>query len=151
MKKKDWGYAVWTLFHTLACKLKPEYSKETDVLYSHIITICQNLPCPDCQEHASKILASVHVKHVTASKDTLIQFLYVFHNMVNKSTGVPDFPKEGLTNYNRANTQRVVSHFIRIMTTNMNNEKLMMDAFRRQKYMTAFINYIKTNAYKYNA
>jgi UDP-glucose 6-dehydrogenase len=98
-----------------------------------------------------KILASVNVKQVTANKDTLIQFLYAFHNVVNKSTGVPDFPKEGLAIYNRANTQRVVAHFNRIMTTNMNNEKLMMDAFRRQKYMTAFQTYIKTNGYKYNA
>jgi hypothetical protein len=152
MKKKDWGYAVWTLFHTLACKMKGEYgSTEPAVLYSHITTICYNLPCPDCQEHAMKILASVNVKQVTANKDTLIQFLYAFHNVVNKSTGVPDFPKEGLAIYNRANTQRVVAHFNRIMTTNMNNEKLMMDAFRRQKYMTAFQTYIKTNGYKYNA
>lgn len=151
MKKKDWGYAVWTLFHTLAYKLKPEHSQETNMLYSHIITICHNLPCPDCQEHASKILAKVNAKQVTASKDALINFLYTFHNIVNKSTGVPDFPKEGLNMYNRANTQRVVAHFIRVMNTNMNNEKLMMDAFRRQKYMTAFINYIKTNGYKYNA
>jgi hypothetical protein len=152
MKKKDWGYAVWTLFHTLASKMKPEYSStETAVLYSHIVTICQNLPCPDCQEHASKILAMVNVKQVTASKDTLCQFLYAFHNIVNKRTGVPDFPKEGLDMYNNANTQRVVAHFVRIMTTNMNNEKLMMDAFRRQKYMTAFQNYIRVNGYKYNA
>ena len=151
MKKKDWGYAVWTLFHTLAYKLKPEYSNETAVLYSHINNICNNLPCPDCQEHATKILASVNVKQITANKDALIHFLYVFHNIVNKTTGVPDFPKEGLSIYSRANTQRVVTHFIRIMSTNMNNEKLMMDTFRRQKYMTAFQNYINANGYKYNA
>jgi len=151
MKKKDWGYAVWTLFHTLACKLKPEYSNEAAVLYNHITIICHNLPCPDCQAHATKILARVNAKQVSCSKEMLIHFLYTFHNIVNKSTGVPDFPKDGLNMYNRANTQRVVAHFMRIMNTNMNNEKLMMDAFRRQKYMAAFTNYIKTNGYKYNA
>ena len=150
MKKKDWGNAVWYLFHTLASKLKPEYGSEVGVLFGHITTICHNLPCPDCQEHASKILATTNVRQVAATKDTLIQFLFAFHNIVNKRLGVPDFPNENLSMYARANTQRVVAHFIQVMSTNMNNEKLMMDAFRRQKYMTAFINYIKTNGYKYN-
>lgn len=150
MKKKDWGNAVWYLFHTLAYKLKPEYNSEAWVLFGHIISICHNLPCPDCQEHASKILSSVNGRQVSATKDALIQFLYTFHNTVNKRIKVPEFSKEGLTMYARANTQKIVAHFIHIMTANTNNEKLMMDAFRRQKYMTAFINYIKTNGYKYN-
>jgi hypothetical protein len=150
MKKKDWGNAVWFLFHTLAYKLKPEYGNETVALYGHITSICNNLPCPDCQEHANRILASVNAKNVTASRENFVQFLLSFHNIVNKRLGVPDFPNENLSMYARANTQRVVAHFIQVMSTNMNNEKLMMDAFRRQKYMTAFINYIKTNGYKYN-
>ena len=150
MKKKDWGNAVWYLFHTLASKLKPEYSSEALVLFGHIRTICHNLPCPDCQEHASKVLSSVNSKQVSASKDALIQFLYTFHNTLNKRIKVPEFPKEGLSMYGRANTQRIVAHFINIMSANTNNDKLMMDAFRRQKYMTTFINYIKTNGYKYN-
>lgn len=150
MKKKDWGNAVWYLFHTLAYKLKPEYGNEVGALFGHISAICYNLPCPDCQAHASKILATVNTRQVTANKEALIQFLFSFHNVVNKSINVPEYPKEGLAIYARANTQRVVAHFIRIMSMSMNNEKLMMDAFRRQKYMNSFISYIRANGYKYN-
>lgn len=150
MKKKDWGYAVWVLFHTLAHKLKPEYPLEPAILYKHIADICNNLPCPDCLEHANKVLSTVNVRQVALNKDTLIQFLYSFHNIVNKKINVPEFPKEYLNIYAKANTSRIVTHFINIMNSNMNNEKLMMDSFRRQKYITNFVNYIKTNGYKYN-
>ena len=50
MKKKEWGNAVWLLFHTLAEKIKPEYKGELIILVSHISSICNNLPCPDCQQ-----------------------------------------------------------------------------------------------------
>jgi hypothetical protein len=151
MKKKDWGNAVWLLFHTLAHKLKPEYSNETGILFTHINNICNNLPCPDCQEHANKILSRTNKKAIASSKESLIQFLYVFHNMVNKSINTPEFPKEKLNIYANANTRNVVAHFIKLMSSNMNNDKLMMDSFRRQNYMSVFINYIKMNGYKYNA
>ena len=42
MKKKDWGNAVWILFHTLAEKIKPEYTEELIVIVSHITSICNN-------------------------------------------------------------------------------------------------------------
>ena len=150
MKKKDWGNAVWYLFHTLAFKLKPEYSKETTVLFYHINNICNNLPCPDCQEHATKILARTNPRAVTSSREALIIFLFTFHNIVNKSIQLPEFPKDSLNMYERANTRNVVAHFINIMKLNINNSKMMMDSFRRQSYMNTFITYINTNSYKYN-
>jgi hypothetical protein len=150
MKKKEWGNAVWILFHTLAYKLKPEYSRETVALFSHILSICNNLPCPDCQEHAGRILSRTNKAGITSSRESLIQFLFTFHNMVNKSISTPEFRKEQLDMYATANTRNVISNFIRIMSVNANNEKLMMNSFRRQNYMNSFTNYIKANAYKYN-
>jgi hypothetical protein len=47
MKKKDWGNAVWLLFHTLSEKIKDEHVSELSILVSHISSICYNLPCPD--------------------------------------------------------------------------------------------------------
>ena len=152
MKKKDWGNATWYLFHTLACKLKTEYSNETTVLLSHIVSICNNLPCPDCQEHASKILSMTNRKAIASSRENLIQFLFTFHNIVNKKINTPDFSKEDLqTMYSRANTQNILNNFVRIMGSNMNNDKLMMDTFRRQNYMNTFVSYMNANGYKYNA
>ena len=151
MKKSEWGNAVWYLLHTLSYKLKDEYSSETSVLYSHINSICNNLPCPDCQDHAASVLSMTNKRTVTGSKEALIHFLHTFHNMVNKKIKKPEFSREALNEkYSRANTHRVISHFIQIMSSNMNNEKLMMNSFRRQNYMNSFVMYIKQNGYKYN-
>jgi len=150
MKKSVWGNAVWLLFHTLAIKLKPEFNSETPILFSHIVTICNNLPCPDCQEHASNLLMRANHKVVTASRENLIQFLHDFHNVVNKRISKPVFSKEGLQKYANANTKNVIAHFMNIMGANMHNDKLMMQTFRRQNYMNKFTNYIKANSYKYN-
>jgi hypothetical protein len=151
MKKKDWGNSVWILFHTLAHKLKPEYSSEVSILFSHINSICSNLPCPDCQEHATSFLSRVNKRLITSSRETLIQFLCAFHNTVNKRLNTPQFPSDALNAlYSKANTRNVVAHFIGIMNSNMNNDKLMMNSFRRQNYMNSFIKYIGANSYKYN-
>ena len=151
MKKSEWGNAVWYLLHTLSYKLKDEYSSETSVLYSHINSICNNLPCPDCQDHAASVLSMTNKRTVTGSKEALIHFLHTFHNMVNKKIKKPEFSREALNEkYSRANTHRVISHFIQIMSSNMNNEKLMMNSFRRKNYMNSFVMYIKQNGYKYN-
>ena len=78
-------------------------------------------------------------------------WLHTFHNLINKRTKKAEFSKEALNDmYARANTQNVISHFIKIMSSNTNNDKLMMNSFRRQNYMKSFITYMSTNGYKYN-
>jgi len=126
MKKKDWGNAVWLLFHTLAEKLKIEYIAELPILVSHITQICSNLPCPDCQNHAMNTMGRVNVSTITTSKDALIHFLWQFHNDVNKRTKTVFYPKESLNIYKNANTKNVVNNIIRIMSATSNNEKTML-------------------------
>lgn len=149
MKKKDWGNAVWLLFHTLAEKLKPEFSSELPTLVSHINQICNNLPCPDCQQHASKTMAQVNTAAITASKEALIDFLWKFHNQVNARTKTAAFSKEGLNKYKQANTMNVVKHFIAIMSATSNNEKTMLYGFHRKLMLKNFIDYINGNIGKY--
>ena len=150
MKKKDWGNAVWLLFHTLAEKLKDEHTAEINTLVSHIVSICGNLPCPDCQQHASRVMAGVNKTMLSASKQSLIDFLWSFHNSVNQRTKTVFYPKESLEIYKRANTQNVVQNFIKIMTANSNIEKTMLNGFHKSLYMRKFIEYIRSNSYKYN-
>ena len=73
------------------------------------------------------------------------------YNIVNSHTKHAIFPKELLDIYNNANTRNVVDNFIKIMSSNMNNNNLMMDSFRRQNYMQTFIAYINNNSFKYDA
>jgi hypothetical protein len=150
MKKKVWGNAVWLLFHTLAEKLKDEHKGELRQLVIHITNICNNLPCPDCQQHASLVMARVNKDSLCASKESLIDFLWVFHNNVNVKTKTATYTKESLSIYKTANTFNVVKNFITIMQATTNNEKTMLHGFHRGLYMKQFIEYIKNNLYKYN-
>ena len=152
MKKKDWGNAIWFLFHTLAEKIKPEEATtaELNILLSHITSICNNLPCPDCQQHARQTMLLANHNSITTSKETLIHFLWQFHNEVNKRTKAPFYPKESLELYKRAKTAEVIRHFIKIMSSTSNNAKTMLYGFHRQMYIKTFVDYIKANLHKYN-
>ncbi len=151
MKKKDWGNAVWFLFHTLAEKLKPEHTQELRVLVSHITNICNNLPCPDCKQHASRAMSLVNINVVTASNNALIDFIWRFHNEVNRRIKLAYYPKESLEIYKRANTVKIVKNFITVMSATSNNEKTMLHGFHRTIYIKKFIEYMNANIHKYNA
>ncbi len=151
MKKKDWGNATWYLFHTSAQKIKPEYaSVELPILFNHIESICNNLPCPDCRNHAREIVLKANKRQVTASKENLINYLWSFHNSVNQRTGKPFYPKQSLDIYNRAITPNVVNHFIYVMRQSANSVGLMTNTVQRKMYIANFIDYINNNKHKYN-
>ena len=150
MKKKVWGNATWYLFHTLAEKLKPEFSNELPVLFSYIYDICNNLPCPDCQKHAMMAMQRANRPLITSSRENLINYLWSFHNSVNKRTGLPEFSKESLELYKRAFTITVIQHFISIMSENIRNNKGMINTFHRQIFIKKFKQYIYNNIHKYN-
>ena len=150
MKKKVWGNIVWLLFHTLAVKLKEEYRSELPILITHITSICNNLPCPDCQQHASLVMEKVNKAAISVSNETLIVFLWQFHNDVNKRNKGNYFPKESLDSYKTANTMNVIKSFINIMNATSNNQKAMLHGFHRNLYMKQFTDYVNKNLYKYN-
>jgi len=150
MQKKVWGNATWYLFHTLAEKLKPEFKSELPVLFSYIQLICNNLPCPTCQSHASETMMRVNKGTVTSSQESLINFLLFFHNSVNKRIGTPEFSKEALTMYKNAITANIIQNFINVMSENLRNQKALLNSFHRQMFIKNFKNYITANAHKYN-
>jgi hypothetical protein len=150
MKKKEWGNAVWLLFHTLAEKIKPEHTSELNILVSHISSICNNLPCPDCQQHATRVMAQANKAYLISSKENLITFLWNFHNDVNKRTNNAFYPQESLNKYKSANTINVIKNFMHIMSAVTNNEKTMLFGFHRALYMKEFTNYIRGSIGKYN-
>ena len=150
MKKKDWGNAVWFLFHTLAEKLKPEYTSEIPILVSHITNICENLPCPDCKDHASSIMKSANKTNISKSKETLIEFLWNFHNNVNHRIKSNFFKKDELIKYKSAITVQIIKNFISVMSQTTNNEKTMLHGFHRFLYIKKFVEYIQGNIHKYD-
>ena len=142
MDKATWGNATWYLFHTLAYKLKEEHSDEVPALLTHFVGICRNLPCPSCASHATTTLAVANTSLVK-DRDTLIRFLFEFHNMVNARANKDKFNMNQHDElYSRARTGLVVRNFLSVMSGNANNSRLMMDALSRQRCIKRFEEYI---------
>lgn len=111
--KLEWGEPIWTFFHTLAEKIKPEYYQgKARELFDIISLICKNLPCPICTEHASKYLNKINILSLK-TKDDMKLMLFQFHNEVNKRKQYPQFPLSELdTKYANAVTINVINNFI---------------------------------------
>ena len=148
MKLKEWGNAIWYLFHALAYKLKPEESGHANELFAVIRRICSNLPCPKCRRHASQILAKQ--KGVKGKAD-LERFLWRFHNKVNSSLKQSEMSYEDYeAMYAKANTWRIVDHFVRTMRKNMRIPGMMLDSYHRQSCVNGFIVYMRQNRHRFN-
>ena len=150
-KKIRWGEPFWNFFHILAEKVREgEFQTIRKGLLDMIFIICSNLPCPDCKTHALQIMKSTNLNHISSSKENLINFLWEFHNHVNKKNKGEFYPKEKLEVYKTANTKKVIVSFITIMSATSNNEKTMLHGFHRTLYITKFKSYINENIHKYN-
>lgn len=94
-----WGPAIWNLFHTLAEKIKPEkFNKVKFALYNQIQIIAYNLPCPICSSGA-KVYFNVINKFMVnqvKEKEDFKNFIYLFHNYVNKKKSKPLFNRINL-------------------------------------------------------
>ena len=149
MSKQEWGNATWYMFHTLAEKLKPEFSSEAGELFRQIRMLCANLPCPDCTQHATDSLKNANVRAIN-SKENITEFIWQFHNKVNARTGKTQFSREEChRKYSLAITRIIFTNFISVFRMNARNDKAMMHSYRRQNSTKVFEKYIYTNSYKY--
>ena len=134
IKSMTWGEPTWFLFHTLAEKVKNEnfvfIRKE---LLNLIYSICSNLPCPICTNHATTYLNSVNFNSIQ-TKQQLKDLLFVFHNEVNTRKGHPFFDYKQLDEkYSKANTNLIINNFINSFSNKHKNMKLIADDFIRTK------------------
>lgn len=91
-----WGPPIWTLFHVLADHVKDEhYPAVAAGLMHQIRAICRYLPCPSCAGHATEFLSKV-VPGQFATKASLQDLLWGFHNFVNQRKRLPLFPRDQL-------------------------------------------------------
>ena len=62
MSTNVWGPPTWILFHTLIAKLTDDGFNTIGLqLFRYIKRICNNLPCPDCAQHATQFLSRVNM------------------------------------------------------------------------------------------
>ena len=139
-KKKEmlWGAPTWFLLHTLAEKVKDDsFNSIRNDLFEMIRTICSNLPCPKCSNHAIEYMKYINFNSIT-NKRELQLFLFQFHNDVNKRKSVPLFEKDELSEkYSKANTINIIHNFfhffkdrsrnVNMISLNLYRERIIKD------------------------
>jgi hypothetical protein len=145
-KKMKWGEPTWYLFHTLARKVKSEdFMKIRIELLQNIVSICSNLPCPLCANHAKEYIKQNGL-YLIVTKQGLIDFFYKFHNEVNKNKDVPLFEYDQLEiKYNSANTVNIIQNFMIRFQDGSRNIKLIADDLYRKQLTRQLKDWFRNN------
>lgn len=145
-KKMKWGQPVWFFFHTMAEKVKPEsFAIIRMELLQLVTSICKNLPCPTCSQHAVTYLVNTNINTIQ-TKDQLIDFFYTFHNDVNKRKGLAQFPRELLQEkYSKANTLNIINHFLVNLLDKSYSIRMIADDFHRKRLVEDIKKWLNNN------
>lgn len=139
--KMLWGEPIWLFLHTLAEKMIEDRFDIVKVGFLNIVyTICVNLPCPNCAEHAKTYLDNINFKTIN-TKYKLKELLWNFHNMVNSKKHLDIMSMEDCDKkYALANTKNIITNFIVNFEKGNKIKSLISDDFHRQQISK----YIKT-------
>ena len=145
-KKMKWGEPTWFLLHTLAEKVKAESFSEIRVKLLNIVyTICTNLPCPDCSNHAKTFLDGVNFNTIQ-TKDQLKNLLFNFHNTVNKRKGFAIFNYTDLDEkYANAVTINMVYNFVKFFNPKNYSIRMIANDFHRNRITEIIKNWFNDN------
>lgn len=150
-KKIKWGQPTWFLFHTLAEKVKPEFFYFIcKPLLNIIFKICNNLPCPDCANHATKYLQGINLDTIT-TKEQLKNMLWHFHNIVNDKKKYPILLRKELDEkYASANTINIIRNFIYYFEQRNSGMHLSANKFNRDIHVDAIKKWLAENIQYFN-
>lgn len=138
-----WGPAIWTLFHTIIEHVpEKEFSNVGPKIFAYISRICGLLPCPECQEHAKKYLNKHKIN--TSDKKILREFIYTFHNAVNKHKKNVEQPITILDKYDDMSLSEVYNNFIKVFSPRTNT-RMIADNMHRSILIHDFTNWLLTN------
>lgn len=151
-QKMKWGEPVWFLFHTLAHKIKEEeFSNIRLEIIGFIVSICQNLPCPSCTNHATEYMKNVNFNRIETTND-FKRFLFDFHNKVNKEKGYPIYEFDKLDEkYERANTVNIINHFFTHYNNKQFNVNMITANMHRERIIVSFKKWLNDNIMKFDA
>lgn len=145
-KTMVWGEPTWFLFHTLAQKVKEEYfDLLKNDLFAKIISICSNLPCPTCADHASVYMSKINFSAIKTKKE-LIDMLFNFHNVVNSQKKYSIFPYSELeSKYTRAVTINIIQNFMVHFDTKIYNVQLMANNMHKSRLIISLKEWFNAN------
>lgn len=150
-KVMKWGEPTWFLFHTLSVKIKEEeFVRVKDDLLNLVYSICINLPCPICSDHAKEYFKTINFKAIQ-SKTQLIDFFHQFHNMVNKRKHFEPFPRDQVEEkYSKAITKNIFLYFQQSFKDESYNPKHISDQYIRQRVLKGFNEWFYKNLYAFD-
>jgi hypothetical protein len=96
MQTKVWGPAGWVFLHSIAQNYpwKPNNTQKKNY-YSFFRQVGNVLPCKYCRESYKEFIKEPGTElnnRILESRKSLIKWLYLIHNKVNKKLGVKDIP-----------------------------------------------------------
>lgn len=138
--REQWGNITWYLFHGLAEKIKEnKFLENKNLLIKILKSVCENLPCPECSQHATRMLNDINFENIK-SREEFKKFIFKFHNIVNMKLNKKLFTEEELIKYKSINMSIIFNNFFKIYSINNRSEKMMM--------FTAFKNVFISNLKK---
>lgn len=147
VKEMLWGEPTWFLFHTLAEKIKEEYfpSLKND-LFSFIKKICNNLPCPDCAQHATQYVNGINFDAINTKKQ-LVVLLFNFHNEVNRRKDYELFDFHDIDKYKNAITINIVKNFFYQFGKKSYSVRLDVNGHQRSLLLKSFKEWLEKHHY----
>jgi hypothetical protein len=113
-------------------------------LYAIVLSICKNLPCPDCSAHATNFFNKIK-KDSVKSKNGLRTVLFTLHNQVNARKKKAAYPFESLAIYGSIHLAYAFKTFVSVFHTD-NNLKLMSDNMQRIRLLKHISKWLTANA-----
>jgi len=140
----EWGKCTWIFIHSLAEKVKEnDFSIISAHIIKWVISICKILPCPYCASHANIMLKSYNFKKII-NKNDLKQFLFEFHNKVNKRIRKKQYPISILNMYKNIDFRKATANWYNNFIVLQYDVKTIWEKKERNKVRNQILNSLKT-------
>lgn len=129
-----WGPPTWLYLHTMAEKVKDtSFQQIRKDMFRIIYTICTNLPCSMCSNHAKEYLSKINIESIQTKND-MKQFLFVFHNSVNTRKRLNIFSFSDLDDtYSKGDYIAITNNFMTFYQEKTRNIHFIADEMHRQR------------------
>lgn len=143
-----WGAPTWMFFHMIPEKLSDtNFINNKASVIQLITTICNNLPCPSCSQHATQYMKKVNFNAIHTTED-LKKMLYIFHNSVNERKKYAEFSYDDLNEkYSNLEFNQVVNKFMFHFQQKVYAINLIAQQISRQKNVAVVKKWIVDNTH----